>query len=269
MITLTLKERQIALEETYNKNQLIPRIRAEFVNCEDFNFVEYLKQSEIPEMFGIDVLVQMVLHKRASLTTLIGCLRHHFEDSQMTADMLHKAAVADLMDYDPELRMFILKFDISEDVQAQLDRFQFPLPMIVEPLHIGSNNETGYLNGKGSVILRNNHHHDDVCLDHLNRMNKLKFVINNDTATMVENKWRNLDKPKAGEKKEDFEKRKRAFDKYDHTAKDVMKLLPEEFYLTHKYDKRGRIYCQGYHVNYQGNPWNKAVVELADKELVQ
>jgi len=39
--------------------------------------------------------------------------------------------------------------------------------------------------------------------------------------------------------------------------------------MTHRYDKRGRVYCMGYHVNYQGTPWNKAVIELADKEMIQ
>jgi DNA-directed RNA polymerase len=38
------------------------------------------------------------------------------------------------------------------------------------------------------------------------------------------------------------------------------------FWLTHKYDKRGRTYCQGYHVSYQGNDYNKACIEFADGE---
>ena len=73
-----------------------------------------------------------------------------------------------------------------------------------------------------------------------------------------------------GETRADFEKRRRAFEKYDRTAKDVIGLLQQEgseFYLTHKYDKRGRTYCQGYHVTYQGAPWNKAVIEFADQEV--
>jgi DNA-directed RNA polymerase len=62
------------------------------------------------------------------------------------------------------------------------------------------------------------------------------------------------------------------FEKYDRTAKDVITALSihtDGFYLTHKYDKRGRVYCQGYHINYQGAPWNKATIQLADKELVE
>lgn len=180
-------ERQIELERLFNKNQLIPRIRKEFTDTDAFDFIGYLKQCEIPEAFGLDLLVQMALHKRTSLTTLIGILRHHFNDGQETADMIYKAASCDLMDYDSNLRLFIVTFTISAEVQAELDMFQFPLPMVVEPNPVNSNRDTGYLISGGSIILRHNHHDDDVCLDHINRMNKVKFTINHDTVMMVKN----------------------------------------------------------------------------------
>lgn len=268
----TLVDHQVELEKLFSKNQLTTRIRNEFLNCEDANFTQYLLEKKIPTNFGMDLLVQMALHKRASLQTLIGILYHHFNDAQMTADMLLSACMADIMDWDPTLKLFVVKFEISQDVQDELDRFQYPLPMVVEPRPLKKNRDIGYYLNTGSVILKNNHHEDDVCLDHLNRANAVEYTVNADTAQMIKNKWKHLDKPKECETREDFEKRKKAFNKYDRTAKDVMAVLMEHsdrFYLTHKYDKRGRVYCQGYHVNYQGTPWNKAVVEFADKELVE
>jgi hypothetical protein len=269
-------DRQIALEELYSNNQLLPRIRREFTACPDFDFASYMTAQGIPEEFGISLLVQMALHKRTTLQTLVGCLKHHFKDSskpcQDTADMILKCAEADLVDYAAGLKLFIVKFTISADVQEELDRFQFPLPMVVEPKQVRSNRETGYLTAKGSIILRDNHHEEDVCLDHINRVNQTRFTINTETAAMVKNKWRNLDKPKEGETKEDFEKRRKAFEKYDRTSREVIKLLMTEgdhFHLTHRYDKRGRIYCMGYHATYQGAAWNKAVIELADKEFIE
>jgi hypothetical protein len=263
---------QIKLERLYNKNQLIPRVRREFTECEEFSFTSYIVSKQIPVNFGLDLLVQMALHKRANLDTLVGCLRHHFHDSQLTADMILKCAEADLIDFSQNLRMFIVKFTISQDVQEELDRYQFPLPMVVPPKKLKSNRDIGYLMSSGSVILRNNHHNDDVCLDHLNRVNKIKLTVNLDTVTMVKNKWRNLDKPKQGETQDDFIRRKKAFEKYDRSARDVINLLIQEgneFYLTHKYDKRGRTYCMGYHCSYQAAPWNKAVLEFSEKEIIQ
>ena len=99
----------------------------------------------------------------------------------------------------------------------------------------------------------------------------MPFSFNMETARMVKNTWRNLDKVKEGETKEDYDKRVRAFEKYDKHAKDIMGLLTSEgntFYFTNRYDKRGRTYCQGHHATYQGTPWNKSVLEFANKEVI-
>ena len=264
-------DHQLELETLFSKNQLMDRITAEFVAEPDF-LVQFEKFN-IPEKFGFGLLAQMALHKRADLPTLLGCLRHHCDTAQEVADLMLQAAVADLVDWSPTTGfagMFIVKFTISADVQLELDRFQYPLPMVIEPKELKKNSDSGYLITTGSVILRNNHHNDDVCLDHINRINKMKFQINFDTSKMVKNEWRNLDRPKDGESTDDYERRVRAFNKYDATARDVIDLLVaegNEFNLTHKVDKRGRTYCQGHHVTYQGTPWNKACVEFYNQEV--
>lgn len=40
------------------------------------------------------------------------------------------------------------------------------------------------------------------------------------------------------------------------------------FYMGHIYDKRGRLYCKGHHVNYQGDSYLKASVLLAEEEVL-
>lgn len=270
-----MREIQINMEKLFHKNQLIPRIKSEFVNSQ-FDFRSHMHKHNIDTKFGFDLLVQMVLHKRTTLPVLVGILRRHFthhqKASQITADEILKCTQADLVDWHPSLRQFIVKYDISPDVQEDLDRYQYPLPMVVEPKEIKDNTDTGYYTSTNSVILKNNHHDDDVCLDHLNKMNNIKLKINHTTAVMIHNQWKHLDKPKQGEERKDFQRRVKAFEKYDRTARDVMAHLEvagNEFYITHKYDKRGRVYSQGYHVNYQGNDWNKAVIEFSNEEIVQ
>lgn len=267
-----LMKKQIELEQLFSKNQLTPRIKAEFTGCKEIDFSAFFQQAGIPLDFGFAFLVQMALHKRASLPTMVGVLRSHCETAQQVADLILKLVELEVANWDPVTERLIVIITIGDDVQAELDRFQFPLPMVVEPREVKTNRDTGYVLNRGSIILKKNHHSGDVCLDHINRQNRIKLTIDRDTATMVKNTWRNLDKPKEGESREDFEKRVRAFEKYDRTCKDVHDKLAEagdHFYLTHKYDKRGRIYCQGYHVSYMGAPWNKAVIQLADKEIVE
>lgn len=271
-----LVEHQCELEQLYSKNQLVPRMRKEFQEAiDEVPLTEIMIRNKIPLPFGLDLLVQMDLHKKAQVGTLVGLLYHHFEDGQTCADMLHRAMMADLIDWERSIGdegMFTVIYEISDEVQAELDRFQYPLPMVVPPLEITNNRETGYYLGSGSVILKKNHTEDDVCLDHLNRANAVRFTINADTAQMIKNKWKNLDHQKPDETRDEFEQRKKAFRKYDRCSKDVMAILlkhSEHFYLTHAYDKRGRVYCKGYHVSYQATPWNKAVIEFADKEYVE
>lgn len=266
--------RQVELEQLFNKNQLLDRISREFTECRQFDFVAYLEQEEIPVRFGISLLVQMALHKRTTVSTLVGLLRNHIGgDAQETADLLVRCVNAQLVTWDPALQQFIVIFTIAEETQEEIDRYQFPLPMVVPPRPIRDNMSTGYLLGRQSSVILNGHHHEnDVCLDHLNRVNAIRFSLDMQTAAMIKNQWRNLDRRKDGESTADFQSRKRAFEKYDRVAKDVISQLTEfgnVHYMTHQYDKRGRTYCAGYHVNYQGTAWNKAVIQLADKELVE
>ena len=265
-----MEQYQIDMEVLFHKNQLMPRIRGEF-EAEPI-FAEAFKEAGLEEAFGYDLLVQMALHKRTTLPVLVGILRKHFEgDCQATTDALLKATEADLVDWDPRWNQFIVRFNITQDVQDDIDRYQYPLPMVVKPRHLSKNTDNAYYTHKGSVILRDNHHEDDVCLDHLNKMNAIKLKVNHNTAQMIKNKWKHLDKPKEGEDRKDFDRRRKSFDKFDRTAKDVMTHLEVaggEFYLTHRYDKRGRTYCQGWHVSYQGNAWCKAVIEFAEGEVV-
>ena len=267
-----MEQVQIDMEKLFHKNQLHPRIRSEFQNV-DLPFRDVMVKNGLDPAFGFDLLVQMVLHKRAGVPVLVGILRKHFKgDCQATADALLLAAQIDLVDWNPTTRQFIVKYDITPDVQEELDTYQFPLPMIVEPKELKTNHDTGYYTSRNSVILKDNHHDSDVCLDHLNHMNRIKLKLNTTVTSMIKNQWRNLDKPKPGEDRKDFDKRRKAFEKYDRTAYQIMSHLEiagDEFYLTHKYDKRGRVYCQGYHVNYMGNSWNKAVIEFAHEEVVE
>jgi hypothetical protein len=264
-------EFQVEIEKLFHKNQLFPRIKSEFTSA--VGLTKHFTQNDINPEFGYDLLVQMVLHKRTTVPVLVGILRKHFNnDCQKTADELYKACKADLVDWDGVSRNFILRFEITPDVQEELDRYQYPLPMVVEPLPLQNNHDTGYYTSRNSVILKNNHHDLDVCLDHLNRLNKIQFKLDMDTATTIKNSWKYLDKPKPDEDRKEFQKRVKAFEKYNRTAHDVLLHLGlssgGEFYLTHKYDKRGRSYCQGYHCTYQGATWNKAVIAFANEELV-
>ena len=261
---------QIELEQLYSKYQLHDCIANEFYENE---FEQVLTEAEIPVQFGIDLMVQIYLHKRADVPTLVGLLKRHFEDeerpAQACADMLLKAIDSDLVDYHEMTGKVVVKYHIDKSIQDRIDQFMYPMPMIEKPSEIRSNRQSGYKTIFKSLILKKNHHDDDICLDHVNRLNGINLKLNENVVAFIQNKWRNLDKPKKGETIEDFQKRRKAFHKYDRTSREVLAALMaqgNEFWITHRYDKRGRTYAQGYHVNYQGTDWNKSCIEFANAE---
>lgn len=235
-------------------------------------FTEIIEANDIDYDFAIDLLTHMAIHRRCNINILVGILRSHYNDTQRTADEICKCAEADLVDFDPSIGLLITVAQIGSELQDEIDKYQYPLPMVVPPEVIKKNSNNGYrIHNQGSVILKDNHHTDDVCLDHLNRANKVKLSINQEVMVMVQNRWKNLDKPKQDESVTDYQKRVKAFEKFDRASRDVMKLLlseGNELYLTHKVDKRGRTYCAGYQVNYQSTAWCKATVEFHNKELL-
>lgn len=265
-------EAQINLENLFTKNKLMTRLRSEF-NIPDL--ISFCNDKEIPLNFAINLLSQMVLHKRASVSILVGILYKHFDEEenpfQACADMLLKSAEESLVDFDTLSEVFILRYDVSSDVYEDLDRYQYPLPMLIEPKEVKTNSDDGYYTSrKQSLLLKNNHHEDDINLDHINNVNNTPLSINVDIVNLIKNRWKNLDKQKPSETPQDFQKRVKAFEKYNKSSHDVIRSLlmyDNKFYLTHKYDKRGRCYAQGYHVNTQGNPWNKSVIEFFNKEI--
>lgn len=262
---------QYMIETMYSKHQTMDLLRKEFTT-EQF-IVDMIADSGLDEEFCIDMLCQMALHKRCRVDVIVGLLAHHGGTLQQVADMLIRAAENDLVDYNPAYEQFIIKWTPEPKVYALIEQYQFLPPMIVPPLQVTSNRGRGHLTYReDSLILKKNHHEGDICLDVINIKNQIACQINVDVVKSIRNSWKNLNKCKPGETYEDFQKRVDAFERFEKlTMKDMALMVnnDNEFYFPHAYDKRGRSYCSGYTINYQGNDYQKAVVEFKHEELVE
>ncbi len=267
MTKIATKETQIDLETIYSKYQLMPVLREQFS--------EALEEHEIGTDWGkfvVDMLAQIYLHRQADPVTMVGVLSPKHGEPQEVADKLLIAAEKDLIDYDVERQRFSVVFDITDDIVALLDRYQYPLPMVTVPRLVQKNNDTGYETIRNSVVLNGSKYFDDkdMCLDHLNRANSVALTLDFDVIKSPEGRFI-LPKRKTGEDFEEHRKRMRQANIFYDTSIRVMEELAEqsdELWLTHRFDRRGRCYASGYHVNTQGTDYNKAVTQLAKKELV-
>lgn len=156
------------------------------------------------------------------------------------------------------------RFRMSEGLKKFIRQTKYLPPMIAPPRKIKSNTDNGHYTFNDSLLLgRGTHHSKPLSYDILNTLNQTPLTLNVELLHQIEEmdfvKFDNSEKVQ----------------RYQHMIKEAyetyMYLIQHgnEFFLTHKPDKRGRFYSQGYHVNYQGSEYKKALVELANKEAVK
>ena len=280
---------QIEFERMFAKSELFPTVRAYF-NSPDLEMLVMVANAKAAEVedpdeyveleheFVTALLAELAVRKRAQIEVLVGRLWHHFETHenpfQECADHIVDATVKGFANYDPEYEDFVVVYEIPDTLQARLDLFQYPMPFVVPPREVKTNNQTGYYSLIGCIVLgaSRGEKTGDLCLDHINRMNSVPLRINETIATEVPNQWKDLDRMQPGETLPDFRKRRAAHANYMAKSLDAIEalaLLGGTFWLSHKYDHRGRSYASGYHVNPQGNDWNKACIEFAEGEVVR
>lgn len=151
--------------------------------------------------------------------------------------------------------------------QALLDAIQRSVylpPMVCEPADIESNYESPYLTFHDCQILGREACHDkEICLDVLNIQNKVPLALN---CTFLDRC------PEEATHDLDTIEKQQLWDQFKAQSADVYKEMirhGNRFYIPNKPDTRGRIYSQGYHINPQGTAYKKAMLQLADTEVIQ
>jgi hypothetical protein len=252
------------LEQLFD-NRLKFKLLLDTINNPDL--ISYLKDNNIPEKFGLMLLVQMNLLEIANVETLVGILQSQCDSIQECANLLEQSIELDLVDYNGD--WFIVRHKFKPDLLQKVKSLIYPLPMTTEPVTLKTNNDSAYSYiGSESVILKPklNYHTNEVCLSHLNKMNKIALSINNI------NKTKNKVKPKKGDTQLKVNQKQQRLNKFMSEVNDVyshLMMQGNKFYLAHKYDKRGRIYACGYHIQYMGNEYQKAVIELYNKKVIK
>lgn len=160
--------------------------------------------------------------------------------------------------------MVISKLELPDDIIARIKRSLYLPPMLCEPEYLEGNFDSAYLTFNDSLLLgQNNAHSEDICLDALNIQNNVALNINQEFLLAVEEEPNHeLDTVEKLQLWTDFVQQ--SVEVYG-----LMLAGGNKFWLTNKYDKRGRMYAQGYHVTTQGSPYKKAMLEFSDKKMLE
>lgn len=277
-----LNEVQIALEHRYDNRHLKTYVKEIIENkLGELDWIKDLEPNIVKHHY--DVMGVLMLHMdRLSINALIEMLvsRDLIEISTSTTTIvdtvinLFDHGLVDI-DFDNKNRMYITtKILLTEEQAEKLDELQYKIPMIIPPLPTnqkGNNKGSGYYTkGSDSLILNNNHEYD-IDSTVLDRINSIPFTINISLMKSIRNHWKcmeNLDdegNPMISlETNTNFDR----FEKGVFKTSALMINHGNKFYFTNKYDKRGRVYCCGYHLSFQGNSYAKAQLEFSNKQYI-
>lgn len=188
-----------------------------------------------------------------------------FDGVKLVGEVIGIMAELDMFDVtlaEPELELpMMVQCDlvIAKETRQMIKRTKYLPPMVCPPKWVNSNRPEQYMNHSASLVLGGeiNHHNKKLSLDVINIMNQQALSLDEEIAASHEVPNKVLDT---------WEKQMQ-FNDMALASKEVYRELIEQgnkFYFTHKYDKRGRLYSQGYHVNIQSTEFKKAIINLAE-----
>ena len=169
-----------------------------------------------------------------------------FDGVKTAAELLGIMCEHDLFDVEvatlnEENRMMIVPlWELDDQVKQHLKNIRYMPPMVWKPLKVVANKGCQYWTFAESLILGSpvNHHDMPLALDVINLMNNQALSLDYHVLQQEELPNKPLD---TLQKQEQFNQMKQA----SRTVYDEMLDHGNKFYLTHKYDKRGRLYSQG------------------------
>jgi len=290
---------QEEIEKKFSRKQIDQKIREAILDnpvmvlkieqgiqlIEDYRSKEYSYESKnqrVRQLAGLDlnqlvtdIFVGIAYCQPPELFTSVSAMlasRLKFDDKleaiKTIAELIAVLCLTDAFDIIKEGRMGSLmvfsRIPLPEELIEFIEGSACLPPMICEPRDLRNNYDSGYLTHKESLILGSgNHHEGDLCLDVLNTMNKVALKLDLEFLSQVE------EEPTKALTTQDQIDNWKNFKKQSQRFYRLMVNYRNQFYLTHKVDKRGRIYCSGYHISSQGAPFKKAMLELVHEELVE
>lgn len=157
----------------------------------------------------------------------------------------------------------VSNFTLEEHTLQKIENMKYLPPMICKPDKITRNYQSAYLTKNESVILgKGNHHNKYIALDAINIANSIELSLDKWVLTQKEKSKKPLD---TTEKKDNFNRMvtssKAVYNEIYHSG--------NKFYFEWKYDKRGRMYSTGYHINIQSTEYKKALINLANPQIIR
>ena len=213
-----------------------------------------VKKASMSLSATLTAIFELIQKEEITLQSAIGQLEYliplkdKLDRIKTIAEIIAIAAQVDLLDIVWRSKSYWVSTRLHKKVPDITEKF----PVNRQPVK--------YKNNKGCLLGSPfNRHKGNICLSHLNRMSSIPLKLNWSVIINCKEEPKEIPANKQQRKQwNQFVKDSKEY--YENIGLDT-------FYLKHAYDSRGRCYCVGYCVNYQGAAFKKAIVKLANKEV--
>lgn len=236
-------------------------------------FIRYMEIEDlVTEILMVCLSIENVLPIQGVAAKLGNSLGYDdiFDGVKTGAELLTLAGEVDIIDIVPAKEsetgslMVKSRYELDKATQYFIKKTMYLPPMVCRPNYVSENKQSGHLTVNNSVILGGsvNYHEERQALDVINIANGYQYSLDEEILKYVEEPKKECDTPEKIANHALMVSISRVVYEY---------LLENDntFYMTHSYDKRGRLYSNGYHVNLQSSEYKKALMSFKKKEIIK
>jgi len=215
------------------------------------------------QSFGMQGIIQELISKLLSSDLVVGNIEDKVniwadllgicEDSLFTLERVEETDVEGNIHTNV---YWTSLFNVSDSLAEELDSKHYIPPFLIEPKQWESIDEGGYytLNEKAILGHRANIHEGNIALDVLNILQSYEWVLDDEITSLEELPNKDLE----GDDLKAF------LIQRNQSKKLYAEYAGRKFHWLYKFDKRGRIYTVGYHINLQSYGFKKASISLPE-----
>lgn len=153
------------------------------------------------------------------------------------------------------------KFQLEPSTYEYIALRKYEPPMLQEPSTWTNNHNGGYYENDLHCILGSSHnqHNKQQALDVLNKLQSIPLELDSYMVQFDEEPNKEFKSPDSHEQFKTMA---------TNSKKTYQQYTDRPFWFIWQFDKRGRQYSRGYHINIQASGFKKSLISLFNKELI-
>ncbi|MGL4616500.1 MAG: hypothetical protein ACRCVV_21935 [Shewanella sp.] len=264
----------------------------EFLNSINVDELEIENQARVDIYEWLDkdhsdliykLTARILLNKSVTAQALTGMMfskLRHIESRGIIIDLMLNAITKNPFIKVKRIGMYLYfsrTTKLNQEILYKQAALSYVMPSVELPLMVTDNRHIGYRTINESILCGGElkHHDLPINLTHINKLNRNPYRVETRIQFLVKPKFDPTPKVKDNGEYENDKDISKRYESWNRLISELpnkvntIALQGNRFYIHHKFDDGGRTYAKAFHFNYQGISYLKAMVQSANKEIVE